>query len=275
MSGPACALSEVRHNGFAVAGGVTLKQQNARLCAIVRGFDGKEVDRVERIGQRTEQSTYLSGGEGAWYEYERGNYVQATGDNIGSLWLSVALDSMISQRPLPIGRHLSGGGLTRVLFAEDERDFVAAYSNCLGGIARSKPGGYIAGRRHTHYTFGAATSPGGTDNRTFAMAVQAESAQEARALSGSYNPFTHQIARHSPGYQSPLALTQPPETQEPAFKRALVPSILQTAHAKHHARRCQIRRALTRTVTKMGCCTLGTKNSRYKKIQAPVSAWIF
>lgn len=42
-----------------------------------------------------------------------------------------------------------------------------------------------------------------------------------------------------------LALTQPPETQEPAFKRALVPSILQTAYAKHHARRCQIRRALT------------------------------
>lgn len=202
MSGPACALSEVRHNGFAVAGGVTLKQQNARLCAIVRGFDGKEVDRVERIGQRTEQSTYLSGGEGAWYEYERGDYVQATGDNIGSLWLSVALDSVVSQRPLPIGRHLSGGWLTRVLFAEDERDFVAAYSNCLGGIARSKPGGYIAGRRHTHYTFGPAASPGGTDNRTFAMAVQAESGQEARALSGSYNPVTHQIARHSPDYQS-------------------------------------------------------------------------
>lgn len=69
-------------------------------------------------------------------------------------------------------------------------------------IARSKPGGYIAGRRHTHYNFGPAASPGGTDNRTFAMAVQAESAQEARALSGSYNPVTHQIARHSPDYQS-------------------------------------------------------------------------
>lgn len=119
----------------------------------------------------------------------------------------------------------------------------------MGGIARSKPGGYIAGRRHTHYNFGPAASPGGTDNRTFAMAVQAESAQEARALSGSYNPVTHQIARHSPGYQSPLALTQPPETQEPAFKRALVPSILQTAYAKHHARRCQIRRALTGTLS--------------------------
>ena len=76
----------------------------------------------------------------------------------------------------------------------------------MGGIARSKPGGYIAGRRHTHYNFGPAASPGGTDNRTFAMAVQAEyaqeSAQEARALSGSYNPVTHQIARHSPDYQS-------------------------------------------------------------------------
>lgn len=47
----------------------------------------------------------------------------------------------------------------------------------MGGIARSKPGGYSAGRRHTHYTFGPAASPGGTDNRTFAMAVQAESAQ--------------------------------------------------------------------------------------------------
>ena len=72
----------------------------------------------------------------------------------------------------------------------------------MGGIARSKPGGYIAGRRHTHYNFGPAASPGGTDNRTFAMAVQAESAQEARALSGSCNPVTHHIARHSPDCQS-------------------------------------------------------------------------
>lgn len=70
----------------------------------------------------------------------------------------------------------------------------------LPGASRAAASQAVA--THTHYTFGPAASPGGTDNRTFAMAVQAESAQEARALSGSYNPVTHQIARHSPDCQS-------------------------------------------------------------------------